>query len=359
MLCIHILIVLITWIRMCLAVTNESTLEHMLQTIQKLPSHDMPQIFGLDASAEIASQILSAETRFESICSIMRTSREGGKQDSKSMLTLERTIGNILSTVEQVLEKEKSPAMCATASTSPLILFFSGEEQILCSTSMTVMRDVSLVKDVLDGHVGASDQSTKIMDSIENGRVPAHWSARYRWKTDSIDTWLKSLRLCQEHLTSSASKYNCRCTWIPGIANPKAMLNSILQEHVRSAKDSNIKIDQLEIQYQVTKIQDAKSIKDAPKTGIYLYGCFLEGATWDPQSSKLTASKEPSNKAFPVIHAFPAMKSPVKKKKNIFLAPMYNSDDRSASAFIDYIPLPTDGDDVYWAQRGAALICKI
>jgi len=327
----------------------------MLQTIEKLPTHDMPQIFGLDSSAEIASQIISAESRFESISSVMRTSRDSGNRVSEKKQGMERTIGNIVTTVETI---EKSSHNDTGMTCGPLANFLAGETQILLSTSSIMSQDISLLKDVLHGNKGSSDQSLTVLHAIENGRVPSHWSKHYRWKIDSIDLWLNNLILCQEHLVSSIQRFKCRCIWIPGIANPKAMLNGILQEHVRSSKDSNIKIDQLEIEYQVTKIQDAKSIKDVPKTGMYLYGCFLEGAAWDPQSAKLTGSKEASIKPFPVIHAFPVMKSSSKRKKTIFLTPLYNSESRSASSFVDYIPLLTDGDEVYWAQRGAALTCK-
>ena len=327
----------------------------MIQNVEKLPTYDMPQIFGLDASAEIASQIMSVENRFDSIRSIMKTSGDAGNQEQEKKEAISRTVDNIVNTIEATMNWSHTHD---GLSSGPLAAFLETERQILRSMSSMVSRDVSSLNDVLHGHKGASDQTLMILDSIQNGKVPAHWSTNYRWRLDSIDSWLKTLNLCQEHLDSSIHRYNSHCVWIPGIANPKAILNGILQEHVRSSKDSNIKIDQLEIQYQVTKIQDGKSIKDAPKTGVYLYGCFLDGAAWDPQSAKLAASKEVSVKAFPVIHAFAAVKSPMKKKKNIFLTPLYSSESRSASSFIDYIHLPTDGDDVYWAQRGAALICK-
>lgn len=337
-------------------VTHESSLEEILQNIEKLPSYDLPQIFGLDASAEMASQIMSAENWFDSIRCVMKTSVDDGNLELENKQVIAQTIENILSTVETM---ENCSNKSDSVSSGPLVTFLEAERQMLRSMSSMVSLEVSSLNNSLHDHTGFSDQTSMVLDAIENGKVPAHWSKNYRWKLDSIDSWLKTWRLCKEHLDSSIQRYNSHCVWIPGIANPKAILNGILQEHVRSSKDSTIKIDQLEILYQVTKIQDAKSIKDPPKTGVYLYGCFLDGATWDPQSAKLAACIDVSAKAFPVIHAFAAIKTAVKKKKNMFLTPLYSSESRSTSSFIDYIPLPTDGDDVYWAQRGAALVCKI
>lgn len=330
----------------------------MLKNIQKLPSHDLPQIFGLDASAETASQILDADRNFNCIRVVMRTSGENGKQELGKRRVIEQTIESISSAIDVVLSNEK--ALCVGTVSGPLGTFLATEVQILRSMSSTVAHEVTLLKDVLNGTLGSSDQSDNLLDTLGNGKVPVHWSLRYQWRLDSIDLWLKTLRLCKDYLVSAVQIFNCRCIWIPGIANPKAMLNGVLQEYVRSSKDSDIKIDQVEIQYQVTKIQDPKSIKEPPKTGIYLYGCFLEGATWDPQSAKLTANKETSViKAFPVIHAFPAIKLQAKKKKSVFLTPLYTSETRTAISYLDYIPLPVDGDDMFWTQRGVALICKV
>lgn len=339
------------------AVTNESTLEDLFRNIRNLPHHELPQIFGLDSSAEIASEILGANQVFNSINSIMSVNRDGDRLGGRD--GIERTIENILSTMKTVRDLESSYD-ANIIPTGPLGFFFTTENQIIRSITEMISKDLQMVKNVSsESQSGSSEQVTMLLEILASGQVPSQWSIYHQWRMDSITSWLKSFRLCKEYLLYAAQKCHCRCIWIPGISNPKALLNSILQEHIRSTKDLAIKIDSFEIQYQVTKFCDYKAIKDPPRTGVYLFGCLLEGAIWDHQSGKLVPNEGIPKKAFPIIHAFPVMKNMSKKKNRVFHTPLYSSETRSSGSFIDYIPLPSDGDDIYWAQRGTALVCKV
>jgi dynein heavy chain len=163
-----------------------------------------------------------------------------------------------------------------------------------------------------------------------------------------------SLRLAFQH--------KGRCVWIPSVSNPAALLNALLQDFAR--RNQPLKVDDLEVEYEVTKHWDGFKIKDPPKEGIYLFGVSLIGAKWNDQRNCVSLKEsrkcaEVGWSPFPVLHAKVVEKLAKKRRGRKFECPLYSDPSMKSASLIDFVDLGIDSglsaDEL--VQCGAALIC--
>ena len=335
------------------AVGQEATLEDLIQSAKDLPAHDMPEIFGLERSAEVSSQMIESEECIQSISSILNLSKDPQVYPSKERGDqLRETLDAFLEYVDSLKDFGKLLSSTKCDLQGPLRTFYSCEVDSICFILRTVTQDLQLLHD-------ASLTDTQEPSMLSLGYIPKRWSKLFPKGGSSIDLWIKHFKQCVENLISSVERYKGRCVCVSSLSHPRALLNSILQEGVRSNRDrKGFKIDDLDLSYQVTKIMDPKSLKEAPREGLYIFGFTLEGGAWDMQSGKLVQGRGIGESPFPIIHVTAVPKMFVTRRKNSCRIPLYISKDRRSGSFLDYIPLPIVGDEDDWAQRGTSLVCK-
>ena len=140
-------------------------------------------------------------------------------------------------------------------------------------------------------------------------------------------------------------------------------------------------IDELEIEWSVTKLAPGVSVREPPKEGIYLWGIALEGGVvWDEQRGALklfvgSASSSPARSsassagassgmrsALPVMHVSAVEKGKRKKTsgKRTYSCPLYVDESRKAAVFVDFVELAIDGglSSDEFVQRGVAMIVE-
>lgn len=351
-----ILIIHLTEIR-ATAVSQDSTLEKLIEAAGQIPSYDIPQIFGLDMSAEVRSRVLKATSMFNSI-NLAANPPVVASNTSTDDTSLMETISSIMGKIQPIPADILNTSDNGSKLSAPLNTFFKIEIMFLNAAWQRATRDLQRLQSIIEGSTTASADDVALLEKIKMKEASIAWSPEYWWRCDSLDSWIQSYTLCREHICSINQKCRGRCIWLPGLCNPNALLNAILQEEARSSRGKGITIDTLQISYTITKYSDPKSIRDAPKEGIYIYGCVLEGASWDSQSSKLVHKEDSVPQNFPVIHVTAIPRASAISKRKVLWAPLYTAEKRTAKAFVDYIPLPIDGNELEWSQGGVALICN-
>jgi hypothetical protein len=335
------------------AVGQEATLADLLQSAKDLPAHDIPEIFGLERSAEASSQMIESEECIRSISSVLNISKEPQVYPRKEVGDqLQETLRTFLGYVDSL--NDFGTLLCGNECElfGPLRAFYSSEVDSICSILRTVTQDLQLLN-------GASPSEIQEPSEFSLGYVPKRWSKQFPKGGSSIDVWIKTFTKCVEDLVSAVERFKGRCVRLSSLSNPRALLNSILQEGVRSNKDKKgFKIDDLDLSYQVTKFVDPKSLKEAPREGLYIFGFTLEGGEWDTQSGKLVQGRGVGESPFPIIHVTAVPKMSTTKRKSLYRIPLYISKDRKSGSFLDYIPLPIVGQEDDWVQRGTCLLCR-
>lgn len=106
-------------------------------------------------------------------------------------------------------------------------------------------------------------------------------------------------------------------------------------------------------------------VTEAPETGIYLHGLFMQGARWDERKKCVDDSKDgvPISD-FPVVWLEPVLDTTLNTEK-AFHCPMYKTSVRAgelsttghSTNFCLFLHLPTEQHQDFWIRRGAALLC--
>jgi len=95
--------------------------------------------------------------------------------------------------------------------------------------------------------------------------------------------------------------------------------------------------------------------------GVYVYGLFLEGASWNRKGKEL---KESLHKIMftemPVIHVF-AINTLESKQIVGYQCPVYKKPKRTGLTYVCELRLktPKDVSTTHWTVRGVALLCDV
>eukprot|EP00058_Branchiostoma_floridae_P022898 XP_002608388.1 hypothetical protein BRAFLDRAFT_282615 [Branchiostoma floridae] len=105
--------------------------------------------------------------------------------------------------------------------------------------------------------------------------------------------------------------------------------------------------------------QMKEDITSSPAEGVYIYGLFLDGASWDRKNCRLA---EPQPKVLftllPVVHMF-AVNSTAPKDPKLYQCPTYKKPCRTDLTYITVILMRTVQSPDHWILRGVAALCDI
>ncbi len=117
-------------------------------------------------------------------------------------------------------------------------------------------------------------------------------------------------------------------------------------------------LDSVILHNDVTKMMK-DDVNQSPQEGVYVYGLFLEGASWDRRNSRVI---EPKPKVLfeplPVIHIY-AINSTGGKDPRMYECPIYKKPVRTDLTYIASVVLRTTQNPDHWILRGVALLCDI
>lgn len=138
------------------------------------------------------------------------------------------------------------------------------------------------------------------------------------------------------------------------------------QEVTRAHSEEKWSLDDVVYLSEVTDYEEKEKIKNPPKEGVYIYGLFLDGASWSKHESSLVESI-PKVLYSPLPILFVTAISQLKKGKSndygtngVYECPVYKYPMRTDKYLIFVVSFPTrENKPVHWILRGAALLCEI
>ena len=151
-----------------------------------------------------------------------------------------------------------------------------------------------------------------------------------------------------------------------GFFNAQGFLTAMRQEVTRANKEKGWALDTVGITNEVLgKMKD--EITAPPSAGVYVYGLFLEGASWSKAHSRLVESKakilfDP----MPVMHISATSQNeqqqqqqaaPTGSKNQFYSCPIYKKPRRTDRTFIATVNLRTNLLPDVWTLRGCCLLC--
>ncbi|XP_028623753.1 dynein heavy chain 8, axonemal [Grammomys surdaster] len=145
-------------------------------------------------------------------------------------------------------------------------------------------------------------------------------------------------------------------TVLPDEYSSYRFLTAMRQEVTRAHK--GWALDTVTIHNEVLR-QTKEEIVTPPAEGVYIYGLYMDGASWDRRNGKLTESTpKVLFMQLPVLHIF-AINSTAPKDPKLYVCPIYKKPRRTDLTFITVVYLRTVLSPDHWILRGVALLCDI
>ena len=92
--------------------------------------------------------------------------------------------------------------------------------------------------------------------------------------------------------------------------------------------------------------------------GVYIYGLYLDGASWDRRNCRLAeAHLKTLFNLLPVIHMYAIQQAP--RDPKLYVCPVYKKPNRTDLTFINSIVLKSAQSPDHWILRGVAALCDI
>eukprot|EP00455_Lapot_gusevi_P056887 TRINITY_DN9551_c0_g1_i2.p1 TRINITY_DN9551_c0_g1~~TRINITY_DN9551_c0_g1_i2.p1 ORF type:complete len:172 (-),score=39.82 TRINITY_DN9551_c0_g1_i2:197-682(-) len=151
--------------------------------------------------------------------------------------------------------------------------------------------------------------------------------------------------------------------WISGFFFPQAFLTGILQNYARKQQ---ISIDTISYGFEWLN-KNPEECKEAPSSGCYIYGMFIEGAWIDPATLKMAESKpKVLFETTPMLWLIPVINRP-KDIENVYRCPLYKTLRRAGTLsttghstnYVLTAEIPTVEPAEHWIKRGVAMLTSL
>ncbi|OXB57017.1 hypothetical protein ASZ78_015603 [Callipepla squamata] len=323
------------------------------------------RVFGLHPNADITYQTNLANETLNTIVSIQpKDSSTGGGE------TREAVVQRLADEMLEKLPPDYSPhevkaQLQKMGAIQPMNIFLRQEidrMQLVLSSVRTTLTDLKLA---IDGTIIMSEELRDALDSMYDARIPKLWF-RISWESTTLGFWFTELLERNQQFSSWLLHGRPNQFWMTGFFNPQGFLTAMRQETTRSNLAKGWALDSVVLHNEVTKMmkEDVAGPPPADIGGVYIYGLFLEGASWDRRNSKLVESApKVLFTSLPVVHVYAvsmtALQDPKKQQGNMYYScPVYKKPRRTDLTYIFSLYLKTAQNPDHWTLRGVALLCS-
>ena len=329
--------------------------------IEKLPPVDSPEVFGLHPNADLTFRTLQVRELVETVVSTMPKSGGGGGGKSPAEV-VDAIAEDLLSKVPKMFETERAKIALNKlpgGPTQPLTVHLRQEIDRLNIIVDLTTKTLKNLRLAIAGTVALSGDLVDALDALFDAKIPAKW-LKWSWESGALGTWFQGLLQRHKQLETWLTKGRPKAYWLTGFFNPQGFLTAMKQEVNRQHAKDKWALDDVVMTSEVTHPpQSLEKLKAAPNEGVYVYGLFLEGCTWDGKKNMLTDS-EPKKlyTPLPVLYVTGVLSSDYSKKET-YEAPTYRVKKRTGLNFISTFPLRTEDHPSKWVMRGVALLCSV
>ena len=354
------------------------TLVEYQKYITTLPNSDDPQIFGLNDNANIVYQLKESDSFLNNLTMVLPkevNKKSGGKTSNEIVLEI---INNIFSEQIEVIDKKERnkchDKIYDNELKHPLTIVLYQEIDRYNNLILKIESSLKELKGAIEGTTIMSNESDEIYNSLLINRIPLAWQKVGYSSFKSFISWKNDLQKRIEFIRDWLVNGHPYTYWISGLFYPQGFITGIYQNHARETK---IPVSDIVLEFTVMNL-NKEDIKKHPEAGVYIYGLYLEGASWDEKLGLVDQKEGEMRCDMPVIWF-----KTVQEKKNenneddddveegeetyIYTCPMFKTGKRASiiassgnsnEKIID-VDLPSRFKKEYWTLRGASLLTQI
>ena len=347
-------------------VPTAGPLDAYIEYISGLPAQDGSDVFGLHETADTAS--LTQESS-DAIATIMALggAAAGFGADKTTLQSVKHSSNDqiVASFLDDVLGQLPVSMDVPSRVTSPqpgesddmaMSMFLAGEARRYNKLLAAITGGSKQLRRAVDGLELMTEVLDEVHAAITNNMLPMTWASVSYPSLQPLGSYITDLQdrlaFLQTWLTQGRPKHY----WLSGIFFTHGFIAAILLSH---SHESGIAVDTLAIKLTAQQLAHTE-IAEAPKSGLIVYGMFLDGASFDWANSKLTdlALSMRSKCPLPPFHMEAcALCTIMPDCANDYACPVYRTTVRKGTTnFVMPIKLPSDAPSDHWVLRGVASV---
>ncbi|XP_047128865.1 dynein axonemal heavy chain 5 isoform X1 [Hydra vulgaris] len=330
-------------------------LTDILIYIQNLPAVDTPEVFGLHPNADITYQTKAAVDVLNTILNVQPKDKISSLGETKESSVYRIAEDMLKKLPSDYIPHEVRTRLQKMGQFLPMLIFLRQELTCMQRIITVVRHTLNDLLLAIDGTIIMSNDLRDALDKIYNARIPFSWQ-KISWPSSTLGFWFTELIERNQQFSTWLFQGRPNLFWMTGFFNPQGFITAMRQEITRAHKGWSL--DTVVLANEVTRLFK-EDMTSPPTEGVYIYGLYLDGCSWDRRNFRLIESQ--SKMLFtplPVVHLF-ASNAAIVKDVRFYLCPVYKTPQRTDLTYIFSLNLKTNINPNHWILRGVALLCDV